>query len=135
MLSCSPYCTPALIPSVVGCYALFAIELESGAGIPQLRSTAFVWLFRCSGFLIPLPSSLIYEIRGVSCFIFFIVRFCDCILSSSLFNHSAESFGIAHGQIGQYFAIDGDICFLQAVDQAAVGGAILTGCRVYPADP
>ena len=67
MLSCSLYWTPGLIPSVVGCYALFAIALESGAGIPQLRSTVYVLQFPCSGFLIPLPSSLLYEIRGVSC--------------------------------------------------------------------
>ena len=67
MLSCSLYLTPNLGPSDAGYYALFAIALESGAGKPQLRFIVCVWLFLCSGSFIPLPASLFYEIRGVSC--------------------------------------------------------------------
>ena len=40
-----------------------------------------------------------------------------------------------HGQISQYTSIQHYICFLQAIDQSAIGQAVGTGLRIDARNP
>src|SRR5215207_8130791 len=42
---------------------------------------------------------------------------------------------VANGEVGEDLAIDLDVCALEAVDELAVGEAVLTRCGVDPDDP
>ena len=43
------------------------------------------------------------------------------------FDDGGEGFGLVDGQFGQDFAVQGDVGFLEAGDQLAVGGAVEAG--------
>ena len=50
-------------------------------------------------------------------------------------HHSFEGFGVVHGQIGQGFPVQIDVVGCQFVHQAAVSGAVGTGCSVDTGNP
>src|SRR6266542_993020 len=67
MRSCFPSWLLLCSLSPLGFYTPFVIAPESGAGKLQLRFIACVSHSAFFGFRTRLPSSLIYEIRGLSC--------------------------------------------------------------------
>lgn len=54
---------------------------------------------------------------------------------SGLGDHSGEGLWIAHGQIGQHFAVEGDVGFLHHGDQTAIGCSVLSRRGVDAGNP
>src|SRR6266498_5858115 len=77
MRSCFPSWLLLCSLSPLGFYTPFVIAPESGAGKLQLRFIACVSHSVFFGFPTRLPSSLIYEIRGLSCITHLILFRCN----------------------------------------------------------